>query len=232
MKKEVKTLAMLTTISVTILLLWILNWANRSYPLPPIKTIKQQAAVNFNNHTLEVLSLGKKRMISALLWIVTMIESDHDHYKKKDYGSWIFLRLKSITLLDPLFQEAYLYGGQYLSVIKDDDLGAKYIYDRGMQKLPDDFYITLYAGFHYYLELNDFKTAASLFKKIKDHPNMSRAMPNIDSFIARLYEKGGDLKTSLMLLDQIIQNPKTNPKTKERLESRSEEIRDQLQKNK
>ncbi|MBT3234947.1 MAG: hypothetical protein HN353_03255 [Bdellovibrionales bacterium] len=180
--------------------------------------------MNFNNRSLELFSMGKKRMISALLWVTTMLESDHDHYKNSDYNSWIFLRLKTITRLDPLFQEAYLYGGQYLSVIKDDDLGAQYIFDRGMDLVPENFYIKFYAGFHYYLELKDFKRAISIFESIQDHPQMQQTMPNIKTFIARLYEKGGDYQTALMLLEQILRQPNLSPAIKQRLSKRVKQI--------
>ena len=64
-------------------------------------------------------------MISSLLWTHTLLFSDYEHYKNDDLDSWMYLRFNTITDLDPRMYEAYNYGGQYLSIVKDDVFGAK-----------------------------------------------------------------------------------------------------------
>lgn len=92
---------------------------------PPILFIsKQQSSLNVSESIVENFNIGQKRLISSLLWISTILESDQEHYKNKDLNSWMFLRFKTISFLEPKFYEAYNFGGPYLSIIKNDLAGA------------------------------------------------------------------------------------------------------------
>ncbi|MGZ3810010.1 MAG: hypothetical protein ACXVCE_18140, partial [Bacteriovorax sp.] len=66
---------------------------------------KQDQSINVNTSLITYVNLGLKRLISSSLWISTIIESDIEHYKKKDLNSWMFLRFNSIAELEPDFYE-------------------------------------------------------------------------------------------------------------------------------
>ncbi len=158
---------------------------------------QQTHAINLDSDIIKVTSLGQKRMIASSLWIETLLNSDLDHYNSDDLQNWMFLRFKTITDLDPYFQEVYLYGGIYLSIIKDDEKGAQFIYERGLRYFPKDFYLNLNASFHYFYELNNIDKSLEHLSRIYDHPKAPSFLP---SLYARLQSTRGDLKSALALL--------------------------------
>jgi hypothetical protein len=143
---------------------------NTSYLKPRIVISKQVSAINFNNDLLILFSSGQKRMLSDLFWIITLLESDIEHYKSNDLNSWLYLRFKTILFLDPNFLSAYRFAGNYLSIIKDDLNGAKEIFDLGLKRFPNDYELLLNAAFLYAFELNDYKVGSALYKKLSTFP--------------------------------------------------------------
>ena len=140
------------------------------------------------------------------------MESDYNHYKKKDLNSWMYLRFRTIAHIDPEFYENYLFGGQYLSVIKDDLLGAREIYKLGLMKFEDDFWLNFHGAFHYYFEMNDIDNALFHYDKIKDHPIAQNKMHFLPSLIARIKAKKNNLVDAFLLLQKKYDNtPKESP---------------------
>lgn len=166
---------------------------------PLITVSKQETAININTKFLSILSAGHKRLITDLLWTQTLIESDTEHYNKKDLNSWLFLRFKTISVLDPTFYENYLYGGQFLSIMKDDLEGASYIFDKGLTHYQDDYDLNYNAGFLYYFEMGDYKRGLKNIEKIQFH---SRAPSFFPSVVNKLKMETGvlDLKTILSVV--------------------------------
>ena len=137
---------------------------------PNLVISKQDTAININTKFLILLSAGHKRLITDLIWTQTLIESDIEHYKKKDLNSWLFLRFNTISELDPKFYQNYLYGGQFLGIVKDDIEGAKIIYQKGLEQYPDDYQLNFQAGFLYYFETGDFKNGLKYLSRVESNP--------------------------------------------------------------
>ncbi|MBF0299298.1 MAG: tetratricopeptide repeat protein [Oligoflexia bacterium] len=190
-------LNLLTIIFIMAVILFSLNILNFKFTLPAINIDKQVSAINFNKNILEYINLGNKRMIVSWLWIQTLIESDISHYKKNDLNSWMYLRFDTITTLDPLFYTAYSYGGLYLSVIKDDLLGAKLLLEKGLKNFPKDFALIFYYANLCYFELNDINKAIEYFSKIESHP---QAPSYLRSLLARMKATVGDSEAAFNLL--------------------------------
>lgn len=169
---------------------------------PPIVISKQEATWNLNNQMLRRFNLGYKRLASSFLWISTILESDIDHYKKRDLNSWMFLRFNSISELEPRFYENYAFGGPYLSIVKDDLSGAGIIYDKGLKEFPEDYYLLKDAGFHYHFEVGDYAKSYKIFSKLKQNP---RTNPMIVSSLARLETERGNLQVAFELLSAQLQ---------------------------
>lgn len=167
------------------------------FVLPPINISKQDSNFILHDNFLKFFSMGNTKLISSYLWIQTLLESDLDHYKGKDLNNWMFMRFRTISNLDPQFLEAYRFGGIYLSVIKDDVFGAKYIFDKGLSIYPNDYELNYLGGFHYYYELDDYKTAQVLLEKIMYHPKSPRNMPSI---VAKLKSGSGDTEAAYEIL--------------------------------
>lgn len=164
---------------------------------PLMNITKQDQSINFNASLYTYINLGLKRLISSTLWVSTIIESDIDHYKKKDLNSWMFLRFNSISILEPKFYENYSFGGIYLSIIKDDLKGASLIYDHGLKQYENDFTLLRDAGFHFYFEVQDYKRAYEIYSKLKNHPQASSL---IISTLARLEKDFGNPEEAFTLL--------------------------------
>ncbi|MBT6326719.1 MAG: hypothetical protein HOJ35_12170 [Bdellovibrionales bacterium] len=131
-EKLMKNTKIFFEISIIILCFIFIYFTKQHLTYPKINISKQDSATNINQTFINLFNAGEKQLISSLLWVQTILDSDLEHYQKNDSNNWMFLRFNTIISLDPRFYEAYLYGGQYLSVIKDDDLGAKIIYEKGL----------------------------------------------------------------------------------------------------
>ena len=176
------------------------NLINKS-PIPKLVISQQDRSLNLNSSFLRFFNLGQKRLIADLLWIHTWIFADTQHYKDKSLGNWLYLRFNSMIVLDPNFYEAYARGAQYLSIIIDDDLGAKDLYDKGLKKFPDDYQLLINAAYHYRFELNDEKTASIIYDKMRDRIKRGQQVPSyVLSYIAKLSQSRGDFEEALDIL--------------------------------
>lgn len=183
---------------------------------PEIIVDKQNSAINVDSFFLKFFATGNKRLIADLLWIQTLIESDLEHYRGNPLNNWMFIRFKNISELDPLFYENYLYGGQYLSVIKNDPEAASFIMAKGLEHYPDDYSLNFNQGFNYYIELGDNEKGLAHFEKIKDSPH---APPFLTSLLIKLqHEVKGDPTLTLQLLYENYQKTR-DPKLKGKLAS-------------
>ncbi len=173
----------------------LLNHRNEK---PVLELSKQDTALNINNNLLTYISAGNKRLLTDIIWIQTLIESDVEHYKKKDLNSWLFLRFNTISVLDSKFYENYAFGGQFLAIVKDDLEGASLIYDKGLKYYPDDYVLNYNAGFLNYYEMENYSKGLSYLEKIVNNP---RAPVFIQSIINKLRVTTGiDLKEVFQLV--------------------------------
>jgi hypothetical protein len=185
------------------LLLFFSYILKRSFIIPKLILSKDQTAINLDSNLLSIFSIGQKRLLSSLLWISTLLESDMSHYKEKNKNSWMFLRFKTISDIDPLFLKNYQFGGQYLNIVKDDIIGSEYIFDKGLSLYSKNYELNFNAAFLHAYELKNFKKAKRYYLRIKDHPNAPKYLP---SLIEKLeFSETGDLKTTLLILSQMYQ---------------------------
>lgn len=195
--KALKNLKKLSFIIFALVLLFLSFLINKNLTKPFVVISKQEETWNLNNEMLAKFNLGFKRMESSLLWISTILESDQEHYKKKDLNSWMFLRFNSISTLEPLFYENYSFGGMYLSIIKDDIPGASIIYNKGLKHYGNDYELLRDAGFHFYFEAEDYKRAYEVYSKLSGNP---KASPIVISSLARLEKAHGKPAAAFELL--------------------------------
>lgn len=171
---------------------------NRIFEKPKFEIDKQNTALNINSSFIQFFSLGNNRLVSNLIWIQTLLESDEVHYKRNYLSNWMYLRFLTIAKLDPQFYENYLYGGMYLSIIKDDLLGAADLFETGFKYYPDDYYLNYYAGFNYFYELGDYEKGLELLQKIENHP---KTPTNLKFVISKLrYETTNNFEVALEFL--------------------------------
>lgn len=164
---------------------------------------KQQTTLNLDQKIWKYFNLGQKRLISSILWIATIIESDVDHYKGKDLNSWMFLRFNSISYLEPKFYENYAFGGPYLSVIKDDLEGATVIFNKGLIEYPNDYNLLNKASFHFYFELKDTDAAYDILRRLNQFDKTS---PIAKTTLSRIEASKGNLDGAYQILSDFQKN--------------------------
>jgi len=181
---------------------------------PEIIINPQNEVVNLDPKILQLLSLGQQRMMSSALWVQTMFKSDLLHHKERSLKNWMYLRVNAITDLTPYFYKAYSIGAQYLSIIKDDDLGAKKIYDKGLLIFPKNYQLLYGAGFHYFYELGESEKASKLFERSIQYGNKMAFLP---SLVARIKANSGDLYAAKKLIIENIKALEKSSPLKRRL---------------
>lgn len=171
--------------------------------MPELELTPQDTTIHFNEKLIKAFSLGQQRLLSSFLWSETLLKSDIKHYQKEDLNSWMFLRLRLITTLDPYFYVAYLYGGVYLSIIKDDLSGASYIYDKGLEIFPDDFDLHFNAAFHYYYEVGDYPKAINSLEVASKNP---KAPSYFVRLLSRLKAEEGNIQDAYVIINSLYEN--------------------------
>lgn len=177
-------------------------FVNKDLIRPKIEISKQDSALNFNTHFLKFVSMGNRRFFADIIWVQTLLESDESHYKKSDLNSWMYIRFNNVAELDPLFYQNYLWGGIYLSIIKDDRIGAAEIFERGLKFYPDDYDLNYNAGFNYYAQLGNYKRAYELFLKIQNHSKAPHFLPTLTAKIKFETSDNYD-ETIFFLIEQL-----------------------------
>lgn len=173
---------------------------------PNITIDKQSSALNFSDEFLRYGFAGYKRMLSDIIWITTLLESDLSHYKSRDLNSWMYLRFNSISKLDPLFYQNYSFGGQYLSIVKDDINGAAKIFEKGLKHYPNDYSLNFNAAYLYAFETGDYQRASKLYEKVKEFPQRPYY---VDTLITKLkFEATGNISEAYDILFEMYQSEK------------------------
>lgn len=210
---SMQTLAKHSYLIIFLVFFLVVNFINEQQTRPPINVSMQNKAININQNILSIFHLGEKRFISSLLWIKTLLDSDEEHYKKKDKNSWMFLRFNSIIDLEPKFYFAYFFGGRYLSIVKDDPAGAEVIQAKGLNLFPNDFWLNYDAGYNYYFELGEAEKAIKLYETIVLYPEVKKYTPYLPSVLGRLKASEGDLTSAYELLLKMYQSESNEKET-------------------
>ncbi len=127
---------------------------------------------------------------------------------------WSFKILKAITYLAPKFILPYTAGASALSVITEDHLGAKSLFDRGNQLHPDNWRISFYGAYHYLYELYNVKKAADLMLQSARTGGQSWFYHLASS----LYTQSGQAQLGLSILKTQLKNTRDKKDRKKILE--------------
>ncbi|WP_372651914.1 hypothetical protein [Halobacteriovorax sp.] len=176
----------------------ISNILKDNFELPEVDISKEERSLNFNQSIMNFFSSGQKRLLSNILWIHTMLESDTE--RVKDKNSWMYYRFKSISNLEPLFYENYIYGGLYLSIIKDDVEGASDLYNQGLDYYKDDFWLNYNSAFNDYFELQNREEALRKYKVALKSPEAKAHEKYLPSLVSRIQAETGGLKEAYVIL--------------------------------
>lgn len=194
--------------------------------LPP-RLNAQELSYNFSPELVRIISLDYKRMISSIIWIKTLIDADEEHYHKAD-GSWVFKRFYTILKLTPKNYDAAFYGGLYLSVVKDDLVGAKKIYEMGLVFYPDDYNLNYYYGMFLYTEMKDPLSAKPYLKKAFDLTNNKYKKALLGVTLSGIINKTQTTELALQYLENL-KKQFSSKEALEKIDSKIQKIKSSIQ---
>lgn len=111
---------------------------------------------------------------------------------------WAFKYLDAITDLAPRFRMPYAVGAGALTVLTEDHLGAKIIYDKALKNFPNDWPILYRAAYLYLFEFQDMEKAAELLYRA----GQNGAPDWVQSLAARLYTQAGRALLGVSILEE------------------------------
>jgi len=181
---------------------------------PPPDITAQESSATLDSTLTRLGDLGLHSTVADFFWIYTNLESDLEHYEGGDLNNWMHRRFELISHLDELFYENYLWGGQFLMIVKDDLIGAEKLLGDGLKHYPEDLNLNWQMGYLMAYELRDLKRAYPYFLKVKNSPNRP---PMFDTLFARLSSDTLSPTDSLTITYQSWQQAKDDSPLKERL---------------
>ena len=115
---------------------------------------------------------------------------------------WSFRLLDAITRLAPRFRMPYALGAPTLSILIEDHLGAKIIYERALEHFPDDWKILYRAAYHYLYELNELKIASQLLHRAGE----TGAPLWVKSLASRVATRAGKIDFGIYSLESYLKH--------------------------
>ena len=180
--------------------------------LPEINIDPEKDEINFHEDFYKVVNLGQKRMISSLLWTHTMLFGDAKHVQwKKGEVSWMYHRFNTISLIDPLFYENYLFGGKYLNIVKYDVYGSESLLKKGIRTYPDSIDIGFQLGFNLIFDQKKKKDGLSIWRKFLNHSEIKEKYALLPYLISRFLEKNSEKVYIDILKFQYNKLPSDSP---------------------
>lgn len=191
-----------------------------------VKQKKSRDSFNIENQIDDSLFSANNQVISKEL---ETVNNSIAQMPKKDVcdEGWSFLILEAVTNLAPKFKVPYKLGAPTLSVLLEDHMGAKKIFDKGIVKYPDDWSLLYRAAYHYLFELRDLERAADLLKRAAD-----KGAPDwVHSLAARIYTGTGQLELGISTLENYLKMIKHEGRRKD-IKERLSRLRELLKQQK
>jgi hypothetical protein len=215
--------------------LWIGLWlANKSqvYWVVPSRQDHGKVAPE----AVRLLSFGHAQVVTNWLWIRFLADPSLAH-TKEGVRAAVFRDLDLATDLDAKFFEAYAYGANILTVIRDDNKGAEALLLKAqnfrrneLTLLPaafreefwaDEFAIPLTLAYVYIYELDDLPRGAEAFQEAARLP---KSPAYLQSLIEKLKTTEGQIEVGIGYTSFLTEVFRNNPEALERLERRKRSL--------
>jgi hypothetical protein len=156
--------------------------------------------------SLKAASLGYEMLVADLLWArTTMLFGEKYEQTDRDWYAWIFHMIDLATDLDPEFKAAYKYGGTMLRVDGVFIDQSSLIFQKGMHGRPDEWFYPWAIAMNYFMFKDDRETAAH-YMALAAERGADDGPWYLPSLAASLMSEAGDLESSLMFLQEEINN--------------------------
>lgn len=192
---------------------------------PAGKINLQITEASFYGSSLKRYSFGFNNLVADLLWIDLLQRAA---YEKVSNGkvSWEYAQLDAVTTLDPRFLRAYSFGAVFLSVFRQDRLGAKLILEKWVGQQPNNWSNEYILGYHLFYEMDDYVAAYPHILKAASLPG---APPWLTSLGVRVLSQTGALMSSLKLSVDLFKSLEV-PEAKKRMAVQIRSIRYAIEK--
>lgn len=144
--------------------------------------------------------MGYDALAADLAWLKAV-----QYYGKHRLGDQLYVWLdhifQIITDLDPHFINAYIFGALTIAQDANQPEQAMNLLQKGIHHNPDKWQLYFEKGFHYYIQLKDFRMASHYFLLASKRPE---ADPRCARWAAFLAQKGSDFDKSRVLWQSIL----------------------------
>lgn len=161
--------------------------------------------------TLKKISIGFDEILSDLyLFRVLQYFGDPDTKMENKNPQLVYNYFDTITELDPMFINAYRFGGTFLGEPHPIGFGdienAMKLLDKGRENNPDNFRLPLEQAFLYYLHTNNYAKAAELFEIASEKPGVGATRSaSIKGLAANARKRSGDRELSKEIWQYIYE---------------------------
>jgi hypothetical protein len=206
-----------SSLSLAVLLNGQLSRISKSATLEEAKDSKSSVSFRWHPNLYRILSSG--HVPSSVDWLLIRFLVDSNIAKiRNDEETEVFRILDLATELDPAFFSLYAAGANYLTVVKNDRVGARRLLEKGrafqnekLKNYSESFVDTHWAdrwrigfilGYVYLFEFQDLRKAAEVYdetRKIPGIPTMVRKMAE------RIQTPKGQFNIGLNVLSAIRQ---------------------------
>lgn len=175
---------------------------------------------------IEHYSIGMRPQLADLFWIRSL--QDFSYCEEQIFrrvcrgNSWLFQMLNTTVTLDPEYKIVYSTGGLALTIIISDYAGASIIFDKGVEKFPEDWPLLYKAGYHALYEERNFVKAEDLYRRAAENGGPDWIYKLAD----RLNSKQGRIALGERMLQDLIKREEDEVFI-ERMREKIEEVKNQ-----
>lgn len=191
-----------TALVCTVAFLFCLNTLEKKYPHTAHESLIYLPSGKF----LKGAALGYDELISDILWI-RALGYFGDHCKTDKQYTFLSHILDVVTILDPLYQPPYEFGGIVLAGEAGDVDASIALLKKGMAHVRRDhprfYYFYFFLAFDYMYYKDDYLTAARYLEQAAKFPESPAYLARL---AARLYADGNSPAAAIPFLQEMIQS--------------------------
>jgi hypothetical protein len=147
-------------------------------------------------------ALGFEPLVADYYWVQGLHMVGGTYSDVTLYGDTIGDLIELVTTLDPWVDHPYRFAAVWMTRELSHVRRANALLERGMAYHPDDWRNRFHLGYNRFFYLHDNEGAADVLEpaiRMKGAPNY------LGAFVARLRADGGDLETSALFLEALIE---------------------------
>lgn len=176
--------------------------------------------------SLGLMSFGYSRIFSNLLWLRFLQATPLEKVPKGEI-SWMYYDLDTLTTIDPDFYPAFEHAGIYLSVVTEDEKGARALLEKGVGLHPNRWRLRAYLAYHYQFEIDEPDLAKDQYLAAAQ---LEGAPPLMGLLAAQAMARTQSIEQSIEFLENLkrsSQDEVTRKRFEDRIEVWKKKLREQ-----